>query len=106
MTESTTLGAVWAVLILVFQRAQLWRQLATWLRGLGAMAMTSSRMAHKPVKLEDRGLRQWQKDACVDAPLAGVVVDLLVNILLLLWFCYYAGMWCLVLISLSFLDHD
>lgn len=51
---------------------------------LGAMARTSSRMAHEPVKLEDRGLRQWQKDARVDAPLAGVVVDLLANILLLL----------------------
>ena len=73
---------------------------------LGAMARTSSRMAHETIKLEDRGLRQWQKDARMDAPLAGVIVDLLVNILLLLLFCYYTGMWCLVLISLSFLDHD
>ena len=106
MTEITTLGAVWVVLILVCQHDQLWRQLAMWLRGLGAMARTSSRMPHEPVKLKDRGLRQWQKDAHMDVPLPGVVVDLLVNIHLLLWLCYYAGMWCLVLISLSFLDHD
>lgn len=70
------------------------------------MARTSARMVDEPVKLEDMGLPKWQHDARVDPLLAGVVVELLMNFLLLLCFCYYAEMSCFILISPSFLDHD
>lgn len=53
-------------------------------------------MAGEPVEIEDVGLQQWQKDARVDSLLAGVTVDLLINFFLLLWFCYYSDMSCLV----------